>query len=151
MHLVLAFVHYGPIIIFITGALASYPKGKKMLTKGESIQVYKNLKTGSWSVRTKTAKGRRLEGHYATLTVSNATPKTSEKGALRIQSKKSREVVAWINCDFVSTEFTDLPGSEVHYNPYRRHDFHYESGQSFQGCGLATFPADSAYFLELKG
>ena len=103
-----------------------------------------------WSVRTKTEKGWRLEGHYDQLTVSNATPHTSEKGAERIRNKKSREVVAWIDCHFVSTE-TSTGSVEVHYNPYRRSDFHYlNSTETFSGCDSAFFPSDnSPFFVEL--
>jgi len=118
------------------------------IVPGQKIQVYKNLKTGSWSVRTKTAKGWRLEGHYEQLTVSNATPHISVKGAERIKSKQSREVVAWIDCYFVSTE-TSSGHTEVHYNPYRRSDFHYNSDATFSGCDTAFFPPKSNYFTEV--
>ena len=116
---------------------------------GEQIQVYKNLKTKLWSVRTRTSKGWRLEGHYDQLTVSNATPHISVKGAERIKNKQSREVVAWIDCYFVSTEASD-GGTEVHYNPYRRSDFHYNSDATFSGCAAAFFPPNnSTFFVEL--
>ena len=119
------------------------------IVPGQKIQVYKNLTTGNWSVRTKTAKGWRLNGHYEELTVANATPRTSKCGATRIRSTKSREVVAWIDCEFVSFETT---GSkiEVHYNPYRQFDFHYTDGSSFTGCKVAHFPPKSNYFTEVK-
>lgn len=116
---------------------------------GEQIQVYKNLKTKLWSVRTRTPKGWRLEGHYEQLTVSNASPHISVKGAERIRNKQSREVVAWIDCYFVSTE-TSTGHIEVHYNPYRRSDFHYNSDETFSGCAAAFFPPNnSPFFVEL--
>ena len=117
------------------------------LQAGQAIQVYKNLNTGSWSVKHKTAKGWRLEGHYDALRVSDCIPKASVKGAVRINNKGSREVVAWIQCRFVGVG-SNTTGREIHYNPYRRPDFHYNNGQSFQGCAQASFPRSSAYFLE---
>ena len=117
------------------------------LEVGQEIQVYKNLNTGSWSVKHKTAKGWRLEGHYNALQVSHCVPKTSVKGAARIVSKGSREVVAWIQCRFVGLE-VDLEGSEVHYNPDRSPDFHYNSGEIFTGCEFASFLENSPHFME---
>ena len=119
---------------------------------GTRLQVYKNLTTGTWSAKAriphpKTGKmvWRKVWGGLE-ISLENVIAKASIKGALRIVKNDSREVVAWIEGDFAG--FHSTPGGrEVHYNPFRRSDFHLTDGSSFEGAPSASFPAKSAFFL----
>lgn len=122
---------------------------------GTPLQVYKNLTTGTWSAKArvphpKTGKlvWRKIWGGDS-ITLARCTPKTSEKGAARIRSKNSREVVAWITGEFVSFSGDHSEGlfKSVHYNPFRRDDFHGLDGATYTGSTLAVFPANSSHFL----
>ena len=118
------------------------------LDKGTPVRVYKNLNLGNWTVQIKvTGKGWRKFGGVDECHIFNAAPVTSEKGQARIIAKGQREVIASIQGewggDFVQDETDPAP---VHYNPFRRSDFHFENGDSFTGCKMATFAKQAPTF-----
>ena len=125
------------------------------LKQGATLQVYKNLTTGTWSAKArvphpKTGKlvWRKVWGGDS-ITIALPTAKTSDKGAERIRKNNSREVVAWITGEFVSFSGDHSEGlfESIHYNPFRRADFHTLQGKTYEGSSLAVFPANSSHFL----
>jgi hypothetical protein len=127
------------------------------IAQGTRLQVYKNLITGTWSAKAKiphpkTGKlvWRKVWGGSA-IVLDNVAAKVSVKGAARIRRLSRRNVVAWIEGDFRSFD-GDITGSKptaIHYNPYRRDDFHSLDGIGFDTAKTAIFPADSASFLAI--
>ena len=131
------------------------------LPNGTLVRVYKNLnrqKAGhpeQWSVQIK-IDGRWKLSHYAeTITLSQAKPLTSAKGAERIRKNQSREVVAKIEGTLEHDGSTEAEWRaavdhditvEVHYNPFRSDDFTYGE-QVFNHADIAYFPSKSASFI----
>ncbi len=119
---------------------------------GDTVRVYKNLnrqKSGhpeQWSVQIK-IDGRWKLSHYAeTVTLTDTRPITSEAGAIRIQTRGRRDVVAKI--EGVLSPSTPLSSEAlvVRYNPFR--SAHFTVGDSvYTGSDLAYFPSCSPHFL----
>tara|TARA_R100001463_G_scaffold44124_3_gene91831 strand:+ start:8392 stop:8775 length:384 start_codon:yes stop_codon:yes gene_type:complete len=122
------------------------------IEKGTPVRVYKNLNLGNWTVQTKiTGKGWRKAGGVDECHIFNATPVTSEKGQARIIAKGQREVIASIQGEWGGENTTDIATAPVHYNPFRRSDFHYKNGDSFTGCDVASFAKLAPVFNAYNG
>jgi hypothetical protein len=111
-------------------------------------RVHFNLRTGAWVIRLKTAKGWRKASDARECTITHATPVVSTSGVTRIRAQKQREVIACIAGLFQSyTSTPDACAEHIHFNPYRRHDFHQRDGTSYVGSNVAIFPPNSPTFL----
>lgn len=133
---------------------------------GERVRVHKNLQNGRWTIRTRNSAGAWSVAEYRDeITLSDATPKASEAGARRINRNGKRSVVACIEGTLESCAPTS-DGVEIHYNPFRRADFHSvksapqrryqvaEDGiyrptdETWCGSARIFFPAGGAFFLD---
>jgi len=114
-------------------------------TIGQPCRVHYNLHTHLWSVSVKTAKGWRVRGNVASVTIRNAVAKVSLSGVARIRAKQCRAVVARVEGTLVSLDGAPL-ATRVHYNPYRCEHFHTDPSNPvpWQGASLATFTSDGA-------
>jgi hypothetical protein len=121
------------------------------LRRGTHVRVHKNLNLHNWTVRIKTVKGWRKLGGVDACHITNATPVASIPGRARIVRKGHREVVACVEGYWGDETAPDLVDSRaVHYNPFRRADFHYRDGETmtpFTRCAVASFPVLCPVFL----
>jgi len=118
------------------------------IEQGQPVRVHKNLNSGNWTVRIKIkGKGWRKAGGVDECHIFNATPITSEKGQARIIAKGQREVIACI-AGIWGGDWIESAGdsSAIHYNPFRRADFHYENNATFTGCRVAQFHKQAPVF-----
>lgn len=89
---------------------------------GRRVEVYRNLHTGTLSVRD--AKTKRVVGHAHAVMLEGATLKVSEAGRLRAVREGRRNVHAFA----VGTETlrTLVPaGDRISYNPFKAPHFYY--------------------------
>ena len=114
---------------------------------GTRGRVHKNLQTGRWVIRTKEGKGWSVAEYRDEITLSDATPKASEAGAQRINKMGKRSVVACVEGTLEACAPTS-DGVEIHYNPFRRADFHSVAGATWNGSARIFFPAGGAFFLD---
>lgn len=91
---------------------------RKRLKKGQRVQVYRNLHTGTWSVKDK--KTNLVVCHPDTIMLENAKFHVGEKGNARVRKEKSKNVHAWVNGDVAKPSMLDLNNTmEVTYDPYK--------------------------------
>jgi len=126
---------------------------------GEEVRVHRNLNPvrmndgrtheGLWVVRVKRSGKYIHAGYRLAVSISHCTPHATPGGIKRIEKRGRRDVVAWIDGRYVSdSATTDAPtGTPVHYNPYRRHDFHTMDGQHYAGSNNAAFPQGCTHFI----
>jgi len=109
---------------------------------GDKVRVHRNLNTGAWAISIKIpGKGWSVANNQIKeCSISNATPITSEKGAVRIQSKGHREVIAKIEGTFIGLHCEPISdAATVHYNPFKSSDFHWNNGDVFTGSNIVSF------------
>lgn len=127
---------------------------------GTLVRVHKNLlrqKAGhpeQWSVCVKVkGKGWRLSQYAETVTLVDAEPIVSVKGAERIRKNNSREVVAKIQGTLVVDPSAVIDewskavdAVEVHYNPFKNDNF-MVCDRVFTHADIAYFPSCTAFFI----
>ena len=109
---------------------------------GDKVRVHRNLNTGAWAISIKIpGKGWSVANNQIKeCSIANATPITSEKGAVRIQSKGHREVIAKIEGVFLGLHCEPISdAATVHYNPFKSSDFHWDNGDVFTGSNIVSF------------
>jgi hypothetical protein len=93
-----------------------------MLHSGDKVDVYRNLRTGGFSVRKKNKVVLRCKA----VTILNPTFIVSQKGRDRVLKRKQKNVHAVIRGQF-DRAYDDLiytfDGREAYYNPYQNETF----------------------------
>jgi len=86
------------------------------------VQVYRNLRTGTWSVRDKST--RLVVDHPRRVHLSNCKLFVSQKGNARVRRDCRKNVHAWIEGDLADTPTQPLNTPLiVMYNPYHHTQF----------------------------
>ena len=94
---------------------------------GRRVEVYRNLHTGTLSVRD--ARTKKVVGHAHTVMLEDATLKVSEAGRLRAVREGRRNVHAF--AVGVETARTLAPsGDRISYNPFRAPHFYFADTQA---------------------
>ena len=62
----------------------------------DKVRVYRNLKTGNWSIQTKTPKGWRVRGHATAVELLDADCHVSKAGRAKVLREKRKNVHAYI-------------------------------------------------------
>lgn len=89
---------------------------------GRKVEVYRNLHTGTLSVRD--AKTKRVIGHANVVRLDSVTLRVSEAGRQRAVREGRRNVHAF--AVGVETDATlTVTGERITYNPFRAPGFHY--------------------------
>lgn len=103
-----------------------------------TAQIYYNLRTGLWSVRS----GGRVIAHLAELTLGGCVPHVGESSRQKVIERRCRSVHAWIKGSAWSEGASIPPGAErVSYNPYRCGYFTFADGTAYTGGDRAWFDA----------
>jgi hypothetical protein len=89
---------------------------KPELPFGHPIKVYRNIRTGLWSVMD--AKTGKVVGCTDSLVVANAKFQVSAKGIQRIRETRRKRVVAFVVGSFVSYAWDESCQDSVRFNPY---------------------------------
>ena len=124
------------------------------INHGDTVRVHRNLNTGAWAISVKiSGKGWRVANNQiAECSIANASPITSEAGAVRVQSKGHREVIAKIEGTFIGMHCEAMnDAGTVHYNPFKSSDFHWSDGQVFAGSDIVSFPKGAFHAVARKG
>lgn len=106
-------------------------------------EVYRNLRTRSWSIRIQ----RRVVRRLPDIVLVDVTFVVRPAGVARIRLRRQREVVAWASGRLVHVENEDLPergGIRLLFRPYERLDFHTPDGLSVTRCDLLVLDRDGA-------
>lgn len=103
-----------------------------------AVEGYRNLTRHRWSVR----RAGRVIGHVETLALADARFVVSAAGVRRVQARRAREVVAFVQG--VLTESGGLPrkAERVRFCPYRGPDFTLEDGTPVSAAALVHLMAD---------
>ncbi|MFF9550859.1 hypothetical protein [Methylobacterium fujisawaense] len=104
------------------------------------VDAYRNLSRGCFSVRC----AGRVVGHVETLALADAVFRVSAAGVRRVQARKAREVVAFVQG--VPIESGPLPREavRVRFCPYRGPDFTLEDGTPVSAAALVYLMADGS-------
>lgn len=116
---------------------------------GTHVRVHKNLQTGTWVIQTKTkGRGWSVAEWRDEVSLSAVIAKDSAAGAARVVRHNRRKVVAWVEGTLEKTR-APQPGEgvEVHFNPFRRPDFHTLDGESWRDGKCAYFPPGGGFFI----
>lgn len=116
---------------------------------GTHVRVHKNLQTGTWVIQTKTrGKGWSVAEWRAEVSLSSAIAKDSAAGAARVVRSNRRKVVAWVEGTLEETRTPQTgEGVEIHFNPFRRPDFHTLEGETWRESEAAYFPPGGGFFI----
>jgi len=99
----------------------------KNLEQGQKVFVYRNLHTGTWSVKDK--KTNRVIKHTDTVFLRDVDFKVSKKGNERVRKQKSKNVHAGVQgfVDDIGAHLLLIHSledfTEVTYNPYKYKSF----------------------------
>lgn len=89
----------------------------------QKIKVYRNLRTGGFSILDH--KTGLVVAHANTITIVNAEFKVNEKGRQRVLREKQKNVHAYVCGTFFPNYAVKSIGKEVSYNPYEQSSFTY--------------------------
>jgi len=117
-----------------------------MLEKGDKVDVYRNLRTGGYSVR----KGGIVVHRCKAISISNPKFVVSEKGRQRVLKERQKNVHAVVRGEFEQAFDKDVDTSglhEIYYNPYTTECFiDKESGQPIHEASWALMTGGKAYY-----
>lgn len=105
------------------------------------VQVYKNLRNGTWSVRSK----GKVIAHLAECILADVTFRVSEKRRQAVIAKRCREVHAWAEGEVVEALPAEYAAVPVTYNPYRCGTF------TRRDSGAAVVAAAYVHFTKADG
>lgn len=94
---------------------------------GRKVEVYRNLHTGTLSVRD--AKTKRVVGHAHAVMLENATLRVSEAGRLRAVREGRRNVHAFA-VGFETSRTLAPAGDRISYNPFKAPYFYVADTQA---------------------
>jgi len=86
--------------------------------KGERVQIYRNLNTGTLSMRAKTSKGWRVVGHPKSVEIGSAVFVVRKAGRERVIREQRKNVHAWIEGELLGEDPEGQLEYRAKYNPY---------------------------------
>jgi hypothetical protein len=89
---------------------------------GQKVRVYRNLRTGNFSVQAKVEGKWKVVGHESYLTLADVEFKVSEAGRQRVIRERSKNVHAFVVGTLIPF-VNQNTNSEVSYNPYKSSQF----------------------------
>ena len=120
----------------------------------QRVRVYLNLRTGNWSIQTKTPKGWRVRGHATSVELLAADCNVSDAGRARVLREQCKNVHAYIegNIDFRNMDaFPYWDADAISYNPYRAGTFTTSDGEPVAGARRVRFnPNHSVFAVDIN-
>lgn len=117
---------------------------------GQTVEVYRNLHNGKWSIRDK--KSKLIVGHADIITVHDATFKVSKAGREKVLREKKKNVHAIVEGTLIAEGKDEAYGftRPVRYNPYKYETFMCD-GKSIQTTKEVQFSYDGAVKTKIEG
>ena len=120
----------------------------------DRVRVYRNLKTGNWSIQIKTPKGWRVGGHATSVELLAADCHVSDAGRARVLREQRKHVHAYIegNIDFLNMGgFPYGDADAISYNPYKAGTFTTSDGEPVTGARRVRLnPNHSVYAIAIN-
>lgn len=139
----------------------------------ERVRVYRNLRTGTWSIQTKTPKGWRVRGHATAVELLAADCNVSDAGRAKVLRERRKNVHAHIegNIDLRNLHVIDqnpkwayaygilesmdaFPygnADRISYNPYKAGTFTTSDGEPVTGARRVRLnPNHSVYAIDIN-
>ena len=118
------------------------------------VRIYRNLKTGNWSIQTKTDKGWRVQGHATSVELLAADCNVSDAGRARVLRDKCKNVHAYIEGNIDLHNMNGWPygdSDRISYNPYEAGTFTTSDGEPVAGARRVRFnPNHSVYAIDIN-
>ena len=98
----------------------------------DKVRVHRNLKTGTWSIQTKTPKGWRVRGHATSVELLDARCHVSKAGRARVLREQCKNVHAYIEGLIDLHNMSGFPygnAERISYNPYKAGTFTTSDGE----------------------
>lgn len=108
-------------------------------------QVYRNLHTGTWSVR----QSGKVVAHPTELILRDCRFHVQPAGRAKVRAEKKKNVHAYVS-GFISNaresnSFSDLSYSTVKYNPYKMEGFQDKLGNVVRACDFVDMDCNDAF------
>ena len=118
------------------------------------VRVHRNIRTGTWSIQTKTFKGWRVRGHATSVELLDADCHVSDAGRARVLREKRKNVHAYIEglIDLRNMDAFPYGNAErISYNPYRAGTFTTSDGEPVTGARCVRLnPNASVYAIDIN-
>lgn len=120
----------------------------------DKVRVYRNLRTGSWSIQAKTPKGWRVRGHATAVELLDADCHVSDAGRARVLRERCKNVHAYIEGIIDLRNMSGFPygdADRITYNPYEAGTFTTSDGEPVTGARRVRLnPNASVYAISIN-